>query len=327
MALAACRPDPFERESLITEERILAVRGDPPESKPGQLVTYDLLVASPAGPVAAPAAEWAFCAAAKPLADNNSVSRDCLEAAVRPLGGPSQAITAPTPEDACSFSRPRRPPRRRIPPRDADITGGYYQPVRARTPGLTAFGMERLTCNLADAPVGAVQDYLARYTPNSNPRITAVTASLSGTPSPPAKSRPPPSSHSPSPGPPKPPRPTPSSTASSRSSSIAASPSASPGSRPPANSPPTAPAAPKTTPPPPPKTTGHPPKPPAPSTSGPSSATAAAASLSPPSPLRSCGDGAAFTCVRDRAPVRAPLVSKSTTSCCRWAVAAGRIGM
>lgn len=181
-ALAACRPDLGERESLVTSERVLAVRGEPPESRPGEAVTYDLLVASPEGTLVDPRATWAFCAQAKPLADNGSVSAECLgEAAVRPIGGPSATVTATTPEDTCSLFGPDVPPGG-FRPRDADVTGGYYQPVRARVGGITAFGMERITCNLADAPIDAVQEYLARYQANHNPTIYSLAATSSGAP-------------------------------------------------------------------------------------------------------------------------------------------------
>ena len=47
--VAACRPDLGDRESLITQTRVLAVRGEPPEAKAGETVSYTLLVASPQG--------------------------------------------------------------------------------------------------------------------------------------------------------------------------------------------------------------------------------------------------------------------------------------
>lgn len=180
LSCGGCRPEAGERESLVTGERVLAVRGEPPESRPGEEVTYDVLVASPGGTVADPQASWAFCAQGKALADNGSVSADCLgETAVRPIGGPSATVTAATPEDACLLFGPEVPPGG-FRPRDADVTGGYYQPVRARVGGMTAFGMERITCNLADAPVDSVQEYLARYQANRNPEIASIAATIEG---------------------------------------------------------------------------------------------------------------------------------------------------
>lgn len=81
----SCKPELGERESLVTRTRILAVRGEPPEAKPGDVVRYSLLVATPNGPVDAPSADWAFCAAPKLLTDDGAASRACLEDGVRPL--------------------------------------------------------------------------------------------------------------------------------------------------------------------------------------------------------------------------------------------------
>lgn len=182
LALSGCRPDLGDRESLVTSTRVLAVRGEPPEARPEEEVTYDLLVASPSGTVSAPKAAWAFCAAAKPLADNNSVSKDCLgDAAVRPIKGNEATVTARTPKDACLLFGPEVPPGG-FRPHDADVTGGYFQPVRVRVGDVTAFGMERVSCNLADAPVDAVKEYLARYKANRNPTIAALIATAGGSP-------------------------------------------------------------------------------------------------------------------------------------------------
>ena len=52
----ACKPDFGERESLVDRAEVLAVRIEPPEAKPGEAVTTTLLVASPNGPIDAPAA-------------------------------------------------------------------------------------------------------------------------------------------------------------------------------------------------------------------------------------------------------------------------------
>ncbi len=181
-ALSGCRPDLGERESLVTETRVLAVRGEPPEAKPGEEVTYDVLVASPGGTIAGAAARWAFCAVQKPVADNASVSADCLrDDAVIAIPGGGPTVTAATPAEACTTFGPEVASAEDR-PQDADVTGGYYQPVRVRFGERTAFGMERLSCDLADAPVDVVKEYLARYVVNANPHITELTASMGGAP-------------------------------------------------------------------------------------------------------------------------------------------------
>ena len=179
---AGCRPEAGDRASLVTETRVLSVRGEPPESLPGEEVHYDLLVASPDGTVVEAAARWAFCAAAPPLADNRPVSDACLgDGAVRPIGGPAASVTAVTPVDACSLFGPEVADST-LRPRDADVTGGYYQPVRVEAAGEVAFGMERVHCDLPDAPVDAVKEYVARYVMNRNPGVAALTAESGGVP-------------------------------------------------------------------------------------------------------------------------------------------------
>ena len=180
VALAGCRPDLGDRESLVTSTRVLAVRGEPPEAKPGDKVTYDLLVASPGGTVVEPAARWALCAAAKPLAENASVAAECLgDDGVIPVAGTGAVAVAAVPKDACTTFGPDVASAEDR-PHDADVTGGYYQPVRVRFGGETAFGMERLSCDLANAPVDAVKEYLAEYEPNANPEIATLTAMVDG---------------------------------------------------------------------------------------------------------------------------------------------------
>ena len=180
---AGCQPDVGDPVSLVATTRILAVRADPPEVTPGAEVSYRALVASPTGTVDDPAIAWSFCASPKPLTENNAVSVDCLENGVRPIGGPAGAITAETPPDACVLFGPDPPPGG-LRPRDADVTGGYYQPVRARLGAITAFAMERVTCNLPNAPVAVAIELEKRRRPNENPTLGPLTATIAGAPVP-----------------------------------------------------------------------------------------------------------------------------------------------
>ena len=61
-------------------------------------------------------------------------------------------------------------------PRDPDVTGGYYQPVRARLGALTAFALSRVTCNLPGATAEVAAEYRARYPHNNNPHLGALEA-------------------------------------------------------------------------------------------------------------------------------------------------------
>jgi hypothetical protein len=174
-----CRPDLGDPASLITGPRLLAVRGDPPEAAPGTSVSYRALAVSLDGTITAPSILWAFCAAANPLTDDDSVSPACLGDAVVPIGGPSPTAQAPTPLDACSLFGPDPPPGS-FRPHDPDSTGGFYQPVRARLEALTAFRLQRVPCDLPDAPVAVATQLSRQYRPNQNPKLAPLAASVGG---------------------------------------------------------------------------------------------------------------------------------------------------
>lgn len=178
-ALMGCHPDLGDPASLVTEPRILAVRGDPPEASPGEEVAYRALVVTPMGTVAPPSLRWAFCASPKPLTENNAVSMACLGDGVRPLGGPAAVISAAMPDDACALFGPDTPPGD-FRPRDPDETGGFYQPLRVQGEGVTAFALERITCDLPNAPVMLAIELAKRYHPNKNPLIAELDALTEG---------------------------------------------------------------------------------------------------------------------------------------------------
>ena len=174
-----CQPHFEERASIITEPRILAVRADPPESARGDDVTYEALVAAPEGKITNERMHWAFCAAPKPPTENNSVTAACLGDAVRVIDGHEYVITAATPMDACQLFGPDTPPGD-FRPRDADDTGGYYQPLRLQVSGQTAFAFERITCNLANAPLDIAVEFTKQYLPNKNPQLLPLRAKIDG---------------------------------------------------------------------------------------------------------------------------------------------------
>jgi hypothetical protein len=182
LLLVACKPDLGAGQSLVTTTRFLAVKGEPAEAVPGSMITYTLLVGSPDGTVMNPGVNWAFCMAPKPLTENNAVAAACegddpMNIAL--IGGPAAMIQAATPMKACSIFGPEppdqlpgQPPLR---PRDPDITGGFYQPVRVWMTGADdAFALERIKCNLPNAPIDVVQEYVKRYVVNTNPHIAGV---------------------------------------------------------------------------------------------------------------------------------------------------------
>lgn len=187
LALAACKPDLGAPASLVTEPRVLAVQSEPAEVAPGKDMQLHALIASPDGTLM-PDVAWGFCTEPAPLSSNNVVGDDCIYGAAS-LMARGSTITATIPIDACSqfgptppAPEPGQPPRR---PHDADVTGGFYQPVRmlaklgadAQVP---AIGLTRITCDLANAPLDVVQQFHARYHANTNPTIARTLAQLPG---------------------------------------------------------------------------------------------------------------------------------------------------
>jgi len=146
--LGGCKPDLEAPLSIISSARVIAVKAEPPEASPATAVTYRALVVSGAGEIASPALQWSHCLSPKPLTENNVVSTACLTASGQPFGDPSGTATAPIPTEACRLFGPDVPPaiagEPPFRPRDPDITGGYYQPVRVELEGQVSFAMERL---------------------------------------------------------------------------------------------------------------------------------------------------------------------------------------
>jgi hypothetical protein len=76
-------------------------------------------------------------------------------------------------------SPPGQPPLR---PRDPDVTGGYYQPLRLVDGELQSFALERVTCDLAQAGADLAVQYAMTYTANQNPSLLPLTATVDGAP-------------------------------------------------------------------------------------------------------------------------------------------------
>jgi hypothetical protein len=65
-------------------------------------------------------------------------------------------------------------------PRDPDITGGYYQPLRLVDGDVTGFALERNKCDLAQAGSDIAAQYAMTYMPNANPTLQPLTATVNG---------------------------------------------------------------------------------------------------------------------------------------------------
>ena len=182
---AACRPELGDRDSHVTRTLVLAVRADPAEVRPGEAATYETLVATVDGPLAAPIASWAYCATPKALTENGAVSAACLADGVRPIGDASSKVAASMPADACSLFGPEVTTAE-LRPRDPDVTGGFYQPVRVtvfdRDERAVAFGQHRVRCHLSNTGAEVATAFEARYTSNANPELLPLEARIGDAP-------------------------------------------------------------------------------------------------------------------------------------------------
>ena len=173
-----CKPAVGRSPSLIVGPEILAVRGEPAEASPGASVSYQFLLASPLGTVADAQGMWDVCTQPKPPSESNSVASACVNAA--PGADVGATFSAALPTDACSLFGPNAPAAKTgqppFRPRDPDITGGYFVPVRLLVDDglgerLMAFEFERVFCGLGGAPLTAIQDYNTNYKKNTNPTL------------------------------------------------------------------------------------------------------------------------------------------------------------
>jgi hypothetical protein len=166
-------------DSLVTSPRILAVRAEPAEAKPGTTVTFDALVATPPNAsIGTPA--WSFCVAPKPLTEDNVVSDACLGVAALRAVGRGATIASSTPSNGCSLFGPDTAAGG-LRPRDPDVTGGYYQPLRVDlATSDPTFALVRISCDLANASAASATAFAQAYVPNRNPELLPLVASAAG---------------------------------------------------------------------------------------------------------------------------------------------------
>jgi hypothetical protein len=180
LVLAGCKPELNEPDTTIREARVLAVRAEPAEAKPGERVSLTALYVDANGTRREAPIEWSLCVDRKPLAELGPVSRACVEGkegALVPIGSGLQAA-AGLPKDACRLFGSERP----IPlpgepagrPVDPDSSGGYYVPFRLGSQGSSTFFDVRLTCALPSVDSATTVAFLQRYKPNVNPIIASL---------------------------------------------------------------------------------------------------------------------------------------------------------
>jgi hypothetical protein len=178
---AACTPDLGPNDGLVSSPRILAVKAEPPEARPGTAAMYTALVAEPADQDASDAVLWRFCTVPRPSTDDDAVATACLDAGALVAAGTGSPTVASTPSNACSLFGPDVPPGL-VRPSDPDVTGGYYQPLRADVPGADpTFYLARILCNLASAPASIASAYAEQYVPNANPHLLPLVAGTGAT--------------------------------------------------------------------------------------------------------------------------------------------------
>jgi len=182
VASAACKPDLGPTSALIARDRVLAVRAEPAEVAPGRAVSLSALAVGVDGTLADPPLGWSFCTAPKPLNENNTVANACLQSldALSVISEMVPTVSTRIPDDACQRFGPDPPPQKQgdppLRPRDPDVTGGFYQPVRVDGAGEPTFGLVRVTCNLKAVTTEVAVDFAARYAANTNPVLGALTA-------------------------------------------------------------------------------------------------------------------------------------------------------
>jgi hypothetical protein len=186
-AAGACVPDLDTDESRVSSARVLAVRAEPAEARPGATVRYSALVADGQGTLRNAFLAWFYCLAQKPLAELGPIDRSCLSASSENLSeiGGGLSVRATLPRDACMLFGPNVPqpapgeePSR---PVDPDATGGYKQPVMlgvsAGDEGETLNLFEqRIACDLPGVSSELNREYRLRYHANENPRLRALIA-------------------------------------------------------------------------------------------------------------------------------------------------------
>jgi hypothetical protein len=182
LALCRCVPDFGDPVSLLSGSRILAIRSEPAEVFPGEPVQLQLYAADPSGALSDQTVDWALCTASKPPVENRPISEACLDEGALPVLDTAQTVSVVIPDDACARFGPELPPSgdAEARPRDPDVTGGYYQPVRAKLGSLWAVGLVRIRCGVAGSTPEVSAQFRREYVPNRNPFASTLWAEKDG---------------------------------------------------------------------------------------------------------------------------------------------------
>ncbi|RYZ02475.1 MAG: hypothetical protein EOO73_31575 [Myxococcales bacterium] len=181
LSVGACVPEFDTDLSQISAPRVLAIAASPAEAAGRQTVTLSALVVGPDGEPT-PVLDWRVCLARKALTELGPVSPACLEP--RPASAdvqrlpPGNSAEFALDQDVCRSFGPLRPtPKPGEPagrPVDADVTGGFYQPVVGTLDDSVTLGAVRITCDPINVNRDQALEYKERYRPNEAPRIASV---------------------------------------------------------------------------------------------------------------------------------------------------------
>ncbi len=97
------------------------------------------------------------------------------------VGGGAEVATN-VPEQACRVFGSEVPPGQ-FRPRDADGTGGYYQPLLIELADRRSIAAQRITCPPANVPLAVALQWREEYAPNQNPRTAVLMVNGVTTPS------------------------------------------------------------------------------------------------------------------------------------------------
>jgi hypothetical protein len=178
VASGACSPALDDRPWLITRTTIVGWKAEPPEVAPGASVMLEAIAIDPSAAIDPTATAWTLCHTPKPPSENRVVAPACL-APTRPPDTAGNPVSLAIPTEACRLFGPDVP---QPPPgqpttraRDADATGGYFQPVTVALGSALAIGLERVTCDLPEASLADARAFQAAYHANQNPTLAGLT--------------------------------------------------------------------------------------------------------------------------------------------------------
>lgn len=173
-ALLACAEVLSDPTPYVTDARVVAVQVEPAEAEPDEPIVVRTLYADANGALTEAEVDWAFCLARRPLAEPGPVSSECLDPSSDTLSpiGTGLEVSGVLPSDACSLFGPNPPPAEDGEPAgrpvDADVTGGFYQPVLGFDAGTTLVSA-RVRCGLANVTQETYIAWNVAYRSNTNP--------------------------------------------------------------------------------------------------------------------------------------------------------------